>query len=349
MHSASRRTACDLCVVPLQSGLEIAATLRSLQRQLALIVTLAAPLALPVLDAHATEGALGRPVAGTSVVPDAGVIPTEPIWVVNIGQIYLDGSIGADRQVPIAGRISLGIEAEASFTLATLLKVWDAAPGGWNLSSSVTVPYIWERAAVNLSATAGATGRSIQQSASDLFDLAFTPIAAGYHFSKTEHVSLSFNVWAPTGQYDPANIANAGLNSWTFIPQVAYTKILPEFGAELDAVAGVQFYTRNHATDYQNAPLFTLDLMALKRFDNGAGLGIILGTVQQLGHDSGPTADRLNGFVGSDWAMGPIVTYDTKIDGKLPLSFSLRWVPTVSSRNRIDSDSTVMATLAVVF
>ena len=118
---------------------------------------------------------------------------------------------------------------------------------------------------------------------------------------------------------------------------------------EFDAVSTVQFYTRNNDTDYQNAPLFTLDLMGLKRFNNGWGAGVIVGTVQQLGKDSGPTADRLNGFVGRDWAAGPILTYDTKLEGKVPLSFSLRWVPTISSKNRLDSPNTVMGTITLAF
>jgi hypothetical protein len=111
----------------------------------------------------------------------------------------------------------------------------------------------------------------------------------------------------------------------------------------------VQFYTRNGATDYQNAPLFTLDVMALKRFGNGVGVGLIVGTVQQIGGDSGPTADKLNGFRGYDWSVGPIVTYDTKIASKTPLSMSLRWVPTVASKNRLSSTATIMATATVAF
>lgn len=297
--------------------------------------------------AHATEGALGRPVAGTSVTPGAGIVPPEPIWAVNVGQIYLDGSIEGSRQVPIGDRISLGIEAEVSFTLVTLMKGWGKGPAGWDYSSNITVPYVWTRATA--STALGVMNRDLQQSASNLFDLNFTPIAAGYHFSKTEHLALSLNVWAPTGKYDPQRIANTGLNVWTFIPTVSYTKMWPEAGWELDTTAGVQFYTRNDATDYRNAPLFTLDVMGIKRFPNGAGLGLIVGTVQQLGHDSGPTADKLDGFVGSDLAVGPIVTYDTKIDGKLPLSMSLRWVPTVYANKRLDSDSTVMATIALIF
>lgn len=307
-----------------------------------LLLTLGLPIA-----AHSTEGALGRPISGTGVTPDAGIVPPEPGWFVNLAELYFDGSIGAGRSVPIGGKTTLGLDAKVSFTLATLLKVWDTGPGPWNFASSVTLPYAWTSA----SATLGIGNRtgSIKQDASGLFDLTFTPLIAGYHFSKTDHIAFSVNIWAPTGKYDPNNIANVSLNNWTFIPTVSYTKLVPSIGMEFDVSAGVQFYTRNSATDYQNAPLFTLDMLALKRFGNGLGAGLIVGTVQQIGNDSGPTADKLSGFRGYDWSVGPIVTYDTKIGGKTPLSMTLRWVPTVSSKNRLSSTSTVMATATVAF
>jgi hypothetical protein len=308
----------------------------------ALIATLGIPLA-----AQATEGALGRPISGSSVQPDAGVVPPEPDWYVNLSEIYFDGSISASHPVPIGGKTTLGLEGQISFTLATLLHVWDTGPGPWNFASSVTVPYVWESATASLGI--GNRLGSVTQDASGLFDLTFTPLIAGYHFSQTEHIALSLNIWAPTGRYDSGDIANASLNNWTFIPTVAYTRIVPSLGMEFDATAGVQFYTRNSATNYQNAPLFTLDVMALKRFGNGVGVGLIVGTVQQIGNDSGPTADKLNGFRGYDVAVGPIVTYDTKIASKTPLSMSLRWVPTVASKNRLSSTATLMATATVAF
>ncbi|WP_431311437.1 transporter [Paraburkholderia aromaticivorans] len=55
----------------------------------------------------------------------------------------------------------------------------------------------------------------------------------------------------------------------------------------------MQFYPTNTATDYHNAPLFTLDIMASKRFANGLGVGLVAGTVQQLGNDSGQ--ERIHG------------------------------------------------------
>lgn len=307
------------------------------------VALLAAPGA-----AWATEGALGRQITGTNVQPNAGIVSPEPIWALNFAQIYLDGNIGGSREVPIGGRTSLGLDAKVAFTLATVLKTWDTGPGRWNFASSFTLPYVWTKVDSKLT---GPGGRSADQSdtASNLFDLYFSPIIAGYHFSETSHMALSFNVWAPTGKYNANDMANPSLNNWTFIPQVAYTKIFPESGFQLDTVAGVQLYTRNSATDYRNAPIFSMDVMGRKTFSNGVAAGLILGTIQQLGDDKGPTADRLNGFKGRDWALGPIVTYDRKLADKRSLSLGLRWVPTISSTNRLDSNNTFMGTATLVF
>jgi hypothetical protein len=298
-------------------------------------------------SAFATEGALGRPVTGTSVTSNVGIVPPEPVWVVNFSQIYLDGTVGHGKESPIAGEVATDVNAKISLSMATAMKVWDTGPGRWNFASSFTLPYLWTE--VDARFKAGQFNSHEKQQASNLYDIYFSPFIAGYHFSQTEHIALSMNIWAPTGSYDSNKIANASLNNWTFIPQVAYTNILTEYSLELSAVAGLQIYTRNKDTDYQNAPLFTLDVMALKRWGNGLGVGLVAGTVQQLGDDSGPTADALNGFRGHDWAFGPIMTYDTKLDSTRSLSLGLRWVPTVSSKNRLDSNNTFMGTATLVF
>ncbi|WP_321951050.1 SphA family protein [Paraburkholderia bannensis] len=307
---------------------------------------LAAAVAFAPLVATATEGALGRPVAGMSVLSGVGIVPPDPLTIVSLQQIYIDGSVSGSRSVPLAGKTSLGAEGQLALTLATIEHVWGGI-GGWDFASAYTLPYTWEEVTGTFSA--GSATRSTTDRVSNLFDMYFTPIVAGYHLSKTDHIAFSFNFWAPTGQYDPHALANASLNNWTFVPQVAYTKLVPQYNLEFDAVLGLQFYTRNSATDYQNAPLLTLDVMALKRFANGVGVGLVMGTVQQLGNDSGPTADKLDGFVGRDFAMGPIITYDTKIGGKHPLSASLRWVPTIASSNRLKSTASFQATAMIAF
>jgi hypothetical protein len=310
------------------------------------MLPLAVAMCSLAFEAHATEGGLGRPVAGMSVLSGAGIVPPEPVFIFNLQQIYIDGSISGDRGVPIAGKASVGIDAPIAFTLATLMKVWGSV-GGWDFASGFTLPYVWTE--VTGSFSVGALTRSTSDRASNLFDMYFTPIVAGYHLTQNDHVALSFNFWAPTGHYDPNDLANPSLNNWTFVPQVAYTKIIPEYGIQIDMTLGLEFYTRNNATNYQNAPLLTFDAMGVKKFPNGLGIGIVMGTVQQLGNDSGPTADKLNGFVGHDFSLGPVITYDTKIGGKLPLSASLRWVPSIYSVNRLKSTESVQATATVAF
>lgn len=306
-----------------------------------------AALLLSTTAAQATEGALGRPVTGTGVLPFGAVVPPDGTVAGNVAMIYLDGDVGGSRQVPIAGNASVGLDAKIFFAMGTVMKVWPTNTGSWNFASSFTLPYVYEKVKANVAV--GPLAGSREDSTSNLFDLYFSPLIAGYHITKTEHISLSVNIWAPTGKYDKNNLANPSLNVWTYIPQVAYTALIPEASLEFGVTAGVQFYSKNKDTDYRNAPLFTLDSLALKRFRDGWGAGVVFGTTQQIGHDEGPLADRLGGFRGYDWALGPIATYDTKVEGKLPLSFSVRWVPTISSRNRIDSTKTVMASATMAF
>jgi hypothetical protein len=296
--------------------------------------------------AQATESALGRPVTGMSVMPSVGIVPDVPVWIVSLQELYLDGTISASRGVPVGGRTSLGLEGQVAFTLASLIKVWGGYKG-WDFASGITLPYVWEQATGTFSA--GQASRSTTDRVSNLYDMYFTPILAGYHFSANDHIALSFNFWAPTGNYQEGALANPSLNNWTFVPQIAYTHLVPKYGLEFDAVMGFQFYTRNNATNYQNAPLFTLDVMGLKKFSNGVGVGLVMGTTQQIGNDTGPIPDRLNGFVGHDFAMGPIVTYEMKLGGKAPLTASMRWVPSITSTNRLKSTSTFMATATLVF
>ncbi|WP_199730169.1 hypothetical protein [Paraburkholderia sp. BL17N1] len=57
------------------------------------------------------------------------------------------------------------------------------------------------------------------------------------------------------------------------------------------------------------------------------------GTAQKLSNDAGPVAERPRGFRGHNFALGTVITYEMKINGKHPLSASLRWVPTAQLGN----------------
>ncbi len=176
--------------------------------------------------AFAVEGGLGRPISGMQIAPFAGVIPPEPGLAVATGETYYEGSIGGGLNVPIAGLLVANVDMKASFTPIALFYIWPTPTKEWNFASAVSFPLAWIEVEANLSLGPFAVRK--RESMFGLFDLAFTPIVASHHFSQTDHLAFSFSFWAPTGSFEKDRLVNLSQNTWTFIPGVAYTKILPE-------------------------------------------------------------------------------------------------------------------------
>ena len=273
-------------------------------------------------SAFAVEGGLGRPISGMSIAPFAGVISPEPGFAVAIGETYYEGSIGGGRTVPIAGLLVANVDMKASFTPLSLLYIWNTPTKEWNFASAVSFPLAWLEVEANISL--GPFSVRKKDSTFGLFDLVFTPIVASHHFSQTDHMAFSFTFWAPTGSFEKGKLVNLSQNTWTFIPGVAYTKILPIPNIELSGIWQMEFDTEDHATHYQNGILSDLEALAIKRFKNGFGIGFVESWIQQVNDDEGAPA-ALNGFLGRAFGIGPIVTYSTKL-GKSHLDFSARWI-----------------------
>lgn len=304
------------------------------RRHLAIVST--GLFVISTLQNYAVEGGLGRPISGAGILPYAGLIPAAPGFAVAVGETYYDGSISGNRTVPVGQNLTLGIDMKVSFTPISLLYIWDTSTNlNWNFASGVSLPVTWLEAKANVS-VGPITGQR-KDEAFGLFDLAFVPITASYHITPTDHLAINFTVWAPTGEYDPKDLANLSLNNWTFIPGIAYTKILPKANVELSAMWAMQFYTENPDTDYQNGILSDLEVMAVKRFKCGAGLGVIGSWIKQVTDDSGPTADALDGFSGQAFGIGPILTYTTHV-GKSHLDFNARWIHEFENKNRIEGN-----------
>jgi len=285
--------------------------------------------------AFAVEGALGRPISGATIMPYAGVVPPLPGFAVGVGETYYDGSISGSRTVPVAQNLTLGIDLKVSFTPITALYIWDTGTTNWNFASAFSLPIAWLEADANV-AVGPRTGH-VKDSTFGLFDLAFVPVSAGYHLSPTEHLALNFTIWAPSGEYDPNRLANLSMNTWTFIPSVAYTKIFPKADIELSASWATTFDTENNDTGYQNGILSDLELMAVKRFKCGAGVGVIGSWIEQITDDEGSTADALNGFRGRAFGAGPALTYSTHV-GKSHLDFNARWVHEFENKNYVEGN-----------
>jgi hypothetical protein len=289
---------------------------------------------------HASEGAMGRSITGAQITSYVGIIPPTPGLQVSLSYVNYDGSIGASRQVPIAGVAAVNLHAKVDLFAATFAYIWHTGQGRWNFASMFTVPYIRPNVTADLSL--GRLGGRTNDRASGLFDLYFAPVIASYHVSQVEHWSFGLYVYAPTANYEKGRLANEGLNVWTVSPAAGYTHLFQKGTFEISALAGIDFYSRNNDTDYQNGAVFRLDALAMKRTPGGWGFGLAAGWIQQIEDDDGPTADRLNGFRGRSLGVGPALSYSKSFSKESKVDLTVRWLKEFDVKNRIKGEPLVL-------
>jgi hypothetical protein len=303
---------------------------------LALCVVGASPLTL------AAEGGVGRPITGQQVFTNAGIVPPEPGWVMSLTSIWYDGELKGKAEVPIAGAISTGLDVKVSYTMANFTHVWDTGKGSWNYASAIGVPVQYTDITASVKGPRGNT-LGTNDTATQFADMLVTPIAAGYHVDEVNHFSFSLPIYVPTGAYNDNRLANAGQNVYTFMPTVAFTH-LDGKGGEFTLSSGLEIYTENQATDYQDGNIFTLDALWTHGFGNGWNAGMVAGYIQQVTDDSGSGAT--SGFRGRSVGAGPTIGWAGKFNDA-QASINARWVPEFDTKNRPEGNGvSVNLTLA---
>jgi hypothetical protein len=287
-------------------------------------------------SAVATEGALGRTITGTQITPYVGIIPPTPGLQFSFNFANYSGNIGASKTVPIGGLTALNLHANVDIYSLTGAYIWDTKPGRWNFASMLTLSYINTDVSADLSL--GRLNGRATDSSSGMYDLYFAPVIASYHVSEVEHWSFGVYIYAPTADYTKGQLANNGLNIWTFTPAVGYTHLFQKGTLELSALAGVDIYTKNTATDYSNGSVFHLDGLLMKRTASGWGFGAAGGWIEQIDDDTGPTADRLNGFKGRALSLGPAIDFTKSWSKTDKVSITLRYLKEFDVKNRIKGD-----------
>lgn len=287
-------------------------------------------------SAMATEGALGRTITGAQITPYVGIIPPTPGLQFSFNFANYSGNIGGSKTVPIGGLAALNLHANMDLYSFTGAYIWDTKPGQWNFASMLTLSYISTNVTADLSA-GRLTGR-VTDSSSGMYDVYFAPVIASYHVSEVEHWSFGVYIYAPTADYTKGDLANNGLNIWTFTPAVGYTHLFQKGTLEFSALAGVDIYTKNTATDYSNGSVFHLDGLLMKRTASGWGFGAAGGWIQQINNDTGPTADLLNGFKGHALALGPAIDFTKAWSKDDKVSITLRYLKEFDVKNRIKGD-----------
>ncbi len=294
-------------------------------------VVAGAILTASIQAAEATEAGFGRYIPGFFAGPASEIVPPEPGFYWQSSTFYYFGTAAKNPSFPFGGALQTGIKASFLGTAISGIWVSDWIPSnGVTVGLGVTIPVGTARVSADL-------GRlRLKDTDTGLGDILIIP-TIGYH-NGPHFFAANIGIYAPTGHYDHKNLANIGLNVWTFTPSLAYTYINPELGIDFSMVGGIDINTTNPKTKYRSGALAHVDATLLKTFSNGIGVGIFGSILYQLADDRGELADKLDGFRGRSFAIGPMIKYSVPND-KHQLSAAINWAPEFGVENRLKGNA----------
>ena len=183
--------------------------------------------------------------------------------------------------LPVDSPGSIGITAAAPL----LWYVSRAKVLGANYGAMMVLP--WANA--SLEAPAFELGETIGTSLSDML---IRPLDLGWHANRAD-VTAGFQIYLPTGRYEPGGSDNIGKGMWTYEPFVGTTIYFDEKrSASLATTAFWEFHSDKEDTDVNVGQILTLEGGLGKSFLGG---GLIIGAAYYAQWKL--TEDKLGSFV----------------------------------------------------
>lgn len=313
-----------------------------------LVFTFALTASLLSPAVRAEEGAGGHYMPGaTASFIDA--LPGKPSFVVANLFTYYDGSANASRPIDFGGQLTLNAHATAyADTIVGLYETPLRLLGG-NYAAGIAIPFVWLEVSGTVTPPIGPTFVK-RDTTSGLGDIMLMPFMLGWTNGPDLKYDVRLGIYAPSGDYEVGKLANAGRNYWTFEPGVSVSWLSTKIGTEVSVFAGLDFNTKNEATDYQSGTSFHLEGTLAQHLPLGKlgiiGVGANAFLYQQISGDSGSGA-TLGSFEGRTAGVGPVISFVTKI-GKADLAAELKWLPELNVEKRLKGD-TIWFKLGVVF
>jgi len=296
-------------------------------------------LAVSVPHSRAEESGTGHYTPGTTAsFMDA--LPEKPGLAVANFFCYYHGKADATKTLPVGGFIAAGLNATVySDTIVALYRT-DLELLGGNYVAGAAVPYIWMTTKGNVQ-TPGSGGTTIslnrRDTANGLGDITLYPFMIAWSgLGGDLKYNFMLGAYVPTGEYNKSDLANAGMNFWTFEPMVSACYLGSKTGIELSAYAGFDFNTKNTDTEYRTGDEFHLDATAAQHFPLFGGLAGIGATgfyYRQVTGDSGSGA-VLGDHKGRTAGVGPVLSYVFKSG----LAAEMKWLPEIDVSNRTKGD-----------
>jgi len=139
--------------------------------------------------------------------------------------------------------------------------------------------------------------------------------------------------------YDENDLANVGMNYWTFEPGVDVSWLSSKIGTEVTLAASYDINTENPKTDYRSGDSLHLETTVaqhLPLFGGYLGVGANAFYFQQVVADSGGPA-ALGDFRSMTLGIGPAISYAIKI-GDTTVAAELKWLPELDVENRMEGN-----------
>jgi len=257
---------------------------------------------------------------------------------------YYNGSAGGDRQFPFGGLVAANLDVT---TYADVIGLAYRTPFGifdGKFNVAVLVPYVWAdvKADVDLNTRLPGPGRSISKrdKAEGIGDITLIPFWLAWNKGDFKW-DARLAIYAPTGDFTKGQLANVGLNYWTFEPVVSLSYLSSKIGLEVSAFAGLDFNTENNATDYHSGDVFHVDLTVAEHLPLShygvIGAGFNAFYWKQFTADSGSGA-VLGSFEGRTQGIGPVLSYvSPPICGHTILA-EVKWLPEIDVNRRLEGD-----------
>lgn len=236
-------------------------------------------------------------------------LPGSPGWSFSSLYYHTSDSAGADKVLPVDGRIVVGLDATGDvgmFGPAYAL----ASPifGGQAQFSLVAVA-----AGVDVSVQGtltGPRGSTISGRREDSvigFGDLYPQSALKWNSGVSNYmVYLTGDI--PVGSYDPNRLANVGLGHGAIDGGVGYTYLNQQTGLEFSGVFGLTGNFENSDTKYTSGIDSHLDMGISQFLSKQVHVGLVGYLYQQVTGDSGPGA-RLGSFESRVAGIGPQVGY----------------------------------------
>ncbi|WP_395335455.1 transporter [Novosphingobium sp. BL-8H] len=304
------------------------------RRAAAPIITVAAlaGFCMAGTPAQATEGGASIYLLGSGGADAAVQPPVEGVYIDSTYYVY-DGSVDADKNLVVGGKVAAGLKSTIVAQFVTLLWVPSTNFLGGTLALGPALPVAAPMVNADISVT-GPLGNSISRTVRDSTLTVGDPLmnaSLGWTWDKL-HLTASGFVNIPVGHYREDQLANISFHRWAGDASLAASWHDTQSGWDVSAKAGVTFNGNNDYTDYNSGNNFHLEGAVEKTFSPKFSAGVQGYWYKQISADTGAGA-KLGSFEGEVAALGGTLAYNTVL-GRSPTTFRLRVLQEFDAKRR---------------